>query len=78
LVGLQSAEQLDKERQDARQQVDAKAKEERQERARKNAEVVAQQKVRLVHHSGASDAQAHAQISPFLSGRLHGSVAQQK
>lgn len=42
---LQSAEELDKERLEAREKVDAQAKQERQENARRNAEALAQQKV---------------------------------
>ncbi len=42
---LQSAEELDKERLEAREKVDAQGKQQRQENARRNAEAVAQQKV---------------------------------
>ena len=45
-VGVQSAEESDREKQEARQQADAQAKEERSQRAKKNAEVVAKQKVK--------------------------------
>lgn len=45
LLLLQSAEELDKERLEAREKVDAQGKQQRQENARRNAEAVAQQKV---------------------------------
>ncbi len=42
---LQSAEELDKERLEAREKVNAEGKQQRQENARRNAEAVAKQKV---------------------------------
>ena len=45
LLLLQSAEELDRERLEAREKVDAQGKQQRQENARRNAEAVAQQKV---------------------------------
>ena len=46
LLLLQSAEELDKERLEAREKVNAEGKQQRQENARRNAEAVAKQKVR--------------------------------
>ena len=43
---MQSAEELDKQRLEAQQKRDAQMKQERADRAKKNAEVLAQQKVR--------------------------------
>ena len=45
LLLLQSAEELDKERLEAREKVDAQGKQQRQENARRNAKAVAKQKV---------------------------------
>ena len=45
MLNCQAAEDIDKQRKDAEEQRDAQAKLERSERAKRNAELVAQQKV---------------------------------
>ena len=45
MLNWQAAEDIDKQRKDAEEQRDAQAKSERSERAKRNAELVAQQKV---------------------------------